>query len=185
MEHHLPFDSTTRCVDRVYEDIWKPYAFPEHREERDMIYGPTPDHMILGEIEGPKYFIPRKRFYQAYEAVCFANYHGVSLSSMVTINWEKCGWVGPDAIHGAYAAFAARLVKFFTDKGYEARYLTVFENGRVTGLHSHTLVAVPSPLRDKMKRWCRLGMRVPDPYAVREDECYKLDLEADDNVVAQ
>ena len=185
MDDQPPFDDTTRCGDRVYDDVWKPYAFREHREERDRNFGETPDHMLLGQFDGPEYFIPRKRFYEAYRAVSFANYHGVALSSMLTINWEKCGWAGPDAVHRAYSTFAPRLRKFFTDKGHEARYLTVFENGSKMGLHSHTLVAVPFALRDNMKRWCRLAVRVDDPYSVREDECYRLDLETDDNVVAQ
>lgn len=51
MTKSVPFDPTTRCTERDLKDVWKPYAFAEHGEERDAIFGRTEEEYLIANTE--------------------------------------------------------------------------------------------------------------------------------------
>ena len=159
------FDPTTRCVDRLLDDIWKPYSNPEHRIERDLIYGAISKvYALVCEEEynrsphdeydnNRNLIIPRGRFFDAYDAVCFANAVGHTLTNMVTINWEQLGYVSPDEINEAYIRFTDRLSQYGRRIKEYIFYVTVFERGPIFGCHSHTIFSLPYEMRKEFDEW--------------------------------
>ena len=184
MTKRIPFDPTTRYMERQFKDIWKPYAFEEHRAERDAVYGPTPDAGDEELFKEPDLFIPRTRFYDAYEAICFANYSGFVLSKMLTVNWEQCGFAQPVAIDTAYNAFMERFAKFISQKRQKLYYISVFENTLPTGYHSHILFHLPLYLKEAIEKWLMNSVVDPEGRPVCDNRI-DLKTDKDSNFTAQ
>lgn len=110
------FDPSTSCHDRSLREIWLPYTFPEDERDRDAIWGRTLlEHEQSLEREHCKsapvseavlatQVITRKRFNEAYNSVCFANFLGSTMNVQLTVDWEEIGHHGKDADH-AFKSF--------------------------------------------------------------------------------
>lgn len=184
MTHRISFDPTTRCMARDRRDIWKPYESEAHRFERDIRFGPTPDGFEEElPLDGGLY-IPRKRFYDAYEAICFGNFYLMTLTNMLTVNWESSGYGTSAEIVVAYNAFMERFAKFMRHNKRRPVYITVFENAKTVGCHSHTLFHFPYDMRKRLRGWLLKAVVGSDGRPVPND-CIKLRCDKDDNFDAQ
>lgn len=158
MSRDSEFDPATRCFERLPKDIWKPYSNPEHRIERDLIYGANPKIYMKEIIESCGLCIPRDRFFNAYEAICYVNARDCSLTNFLTINWSQFGFKESKEANRAYNNFMDRFSKFAQYHNFDLLYITVFENTDDVGLHSHTLFYFPYEGRDIFKNWIYASM---------------------------
>lgn len=184
MTQRISFDPTTRCMERDRRDIWKPYASEAHRFERDIRFGQIPDGFEEELPLDPGRYIPRKRFYDAYEALCFANFYLMTLTNVLTVNWEQSGYHTPAEIVGAYNSFMERFAKFMRHNKKPPIYITVFENVKTVGYHSHTLFHFPYGLRKRLRGWLLRSVVGSDGLPVPND-CKELRSDKDDNFDAQ
>ena len=128
-------------------------------------------------------FIPRRRFDEAYNAVCFANFEQHVLSVELTINFEQMGYVGQE-VDEAYQAFVDRFRHFTNHRRLQCYYYAAFENGRRRGLHCHMGLHVPCRLRHAFRMWLKSTLRCRDGGQV-PDGAYWLKHNGDSDVIAQ
>lgn len=157
MTKSVPFDPTTRCTERDLKDVWKPYAFAEHGEERDAIFGRTEEEYLIANTERED-TLERRDCIRVFKAINFANYNGQILNAMLTVNWHEAGYKLLEETDGAYRKFMNRLEKFMAYRNVPNHYYTVFENSGPRGVHSHICLHVPNRIGTEFRAWAALSL---------------------------
>lgn len=184
MTTQTSFDTTVPCMERDPRDNWREYGPIENRRERDDSFGKAPNAFSRKVNSQPKLYIPRGRFYDAYEAVCFANANGHTMTNFLTINWSQCGFGSPFIVNRAYLAFMERFAKFARQRNRPILYLTIFENSPSVGYHSHTLFHFPHYFEKEVDKWLEKSVVGADGLPVRGD-FYEFRSDKDKNTTAQ
>ena len=115
----------------------------------------------LVETRKLKASINYSEFHRAYNAVTYANEHGLLLDTMITFHLEQLSLAAngnrePETLGKLDRDFKRRLNQWFRDRHLPNLYIGVTENGPVKGLHTHLLLWVPG-----VERWMQAEGRAP------------------------
>lgn len=115
----------------------------------------------LVEARKLKRSIDYSEFHKAYNAVTFANEHGLLLDIMITFHLERlalavAGNREPATLAKFDREFKRRLNQWCRDRHLPNLHIGVTENGPNKGLHTHILLWVPG-----VERWMQTEGRAP------------------------
>lgn len=113
------------------------------------------------QARGLRASIHYSEFLEAYNAVAFANEHGLALDLMITFHLEQLALAAkgnrePATLASLDREFKRRLNQWFRDRNLPNLHIGVTENGPVKGIHTHILVWVPG-----IERWMQPEGRAP------------------------
>lgn len=148
------FDPWMPFEGRTLAEMWLPFADPNERLMRDLVYGATEAifDKSLRKSVGTRH-ITRSQCSSVYDAVLFANYSGSTLNNMMTIVWKYAALHTEEDICAEYKKLLDRLRKFLEYHGCPVHYYAVFENGPKEGYHTHIAIHVPDRIRTEFKKW--------------------------------
>ena len=118
------------------------------------------------------FYIHRNDLFRVYEGIRFANYIGIILNACFNVCWERAGYVGDEAIDKAYRMFADRFRKFSHYNGFEPYFWTTFENGPVTGIHSHMGLHIKEGCEARFRQWLSRALMNAKGEPMDKDDYY-------------
>jgi len=127
---------------------------PDLFEDEEVERGPT--------MRKPSRYLRRRDFYDAYEAVLYANRFGYVFNVELTINWQRGGYLLPAEVQLAQRDFNERYRKLCAYLKVTPLYHIVIENSSTIGYHAHIHMHFPHKIQPKLIKWIRASLLCPD-----------------------